>query len=102
MKYGFDGTLRCIDIRENSQNIVLPFVDDKDKFYIDINGKSIYNDQKVDYWLCVYNDNEYKNIFKQYIGISVDTICKIVNDYIDYLYALDKHMSKTNIQKGIK
>lgn len=102
IKYGFDGTLRCIDIRENSQNIVLPFVDDKDKFYIDVNGKSIYSNQKVDYWLCVYNDNEYENIFKQYIGISIDTICKVINDYIDYLYALDKHMSKTNIQKEIK
>lgn len=98
--YGFDGTLRCVDIRENGQDITFPFVKDKDKFYIDVNSKVTYNNQKVDYWLYIYNDNEYGNMFKQYIGISVDTICKVVNDYIDYLYALDKHMSKTKIQKG--
>lgn len=101
-KYEFDGTLRCIDIRENSQNNVFPFVKDVDKFYIDVTGKSAYSNQKIDYWLYIYNDNEYENMFKQYIGISIDTICKVVNDYIDYLYALDKHMSKTNIQKGTK
>lgn len=97
--YGFDGTLRCIDIRENGQDIAFPLVKDKDKFYIDVNGKSAHSNQKIDYWLYIYNDNEYGNMFKQYIGISIDTICKIANDYIDYLYALDKHMSKTNIQK---
>lgn len=98
-KYGFDGTLRCIDIRENSKNIVLTFVNDVDKFYIDVNGKSVYSNQEVDYWLYIYNENKYGNMLKQYIGISIDTICKVVNDYIDYLYALDKHMSKTNIQR---
>ena len=98
-KYGFDGTLRCIDIRENGQDVAFTFVKNEDKFYIDTNGKSAYNNQKIDYWLYIYNDNTYKNMFKQYIGISIDTICKIVNDYIDYLYALDKHMSKINIQK---
>lgn len=41
-------------------------------------------------------------MFKQYIGISIDTICKIINDYVDYLYALDTHMSKTNIQEENK
>lgn len=100
--YEFDGTLRCIDIREDGQDMVFPFMKDKDKFYIDIKGKTIYNNQKIDYWLYIYNDNEYGNVFNQYIGISVDTICKVVNDYIDYLYALDKHMSKTNIQKETK
>lgn len=97
--YGFDGTLRCIDIRENGQDVTFPFIKDENKFYIDVYGKSSYNDQKVDYWLYVYDDNVYENIFKQYIGVSISTICKVINDYVDYLYALDKHMSKVNVQK---
>lgn len=97
--YGFDGTIYCADIRVNGSDTTSTFVEKKDKYYIDTKGKSKYENQKIDYWLYIYNDNEYENMFKQYIGISVDTICKVVNDYIDYVYALDKHMSKTNIQK---
>lgn len=101
--YGFDGTLYCVDIRVNGSNTTFPFVRFyHDKYYIDTKGKSKYNNQEIDYWLYVYNNNDNSNfgyINEQYIGISIDTICKVVNDYIDYLYALDRHMSKINIQK---
>ena len=100
--YGFDETLRCIDISSNSKSKIISLNKDEDKFYIDIKGKTAYNNQKIDYWLCIYNKNKYQNMFKQYIGISIYTICKIINDYVDYLYALDTHMSKTNIQEENK
>lgn len=97
-EYGFDGTLYCIDIRANGSDMALfPLANNDDKYYIDVKGRVKYDHQKVDYWLYIYNDKKYGNRFKQYIGISVDTICKIVNDYVNYLYALDKHMSETNI-----
>lgn len=99
IKYGFDGTIRCIDIRQRGSNVPFSFADNADKFYLDVCGKVKYDNQDVDYWLYIYNDNKYQNKFKQYIGISISSLCNIANDYIDYLYALDKHMSKINIKK---
>lgn len=101
-RYGFNGTLHCIDIRPSGSDTGFLLADNNDKYYIDTKGKVKYSNQEVDYWLYIYNDNKYDDMFKQYIGISTGTICKIANDYIDYLYALDKHMSKVNIRKETK
>lgn len=92
----------CIDIRPSGSDTGFLLADNNDKYYIDTKGKVKYSNQEVDYWLYIYNDNKYDDMFKQYIGISTGTICKIANDYIDYLYALDKHMSKVNIRKETK
>lgn len=100
--YGFDGTLRCVDIQPNGPYLFLPFDDNDDRYYIDVNGCTTYNNQDVDYWLYIYNDKKYENQYHQYIGISVDTICDVANCYIDYLHALNKHMRKLTIQKGTK
>lgn len=100
--YGFDGTLRCIDIRPDGTDCTLMFAKGEDKYYIDTNGMTKYSGQNVNYWLYIYDDKKYQNRFKRYIGISINTICKVVNDYVDYLYALDKHMSKTNVLKKLQ
>lgn len=93
-KFGFDGSLRCADIRPACSDITEPFWHNDDKFYIDANGKTDYTGQEVDYWLYVYNSNKYDNTLKQYIGISLKPLYKIANDYVTYLYALDKHLCK--------
>lgn len=97
---GLDGTLRCIDIRPVGTDITSCFWKDDDRYYFDRSGMSLHNNQPVDYWLYIYNDKKYNNQFNQYVGISLNTICNIANDYIDYLYALDKHFNKVKVQKG--
>ena len=97
--FGFDGTLRCVDIRPNGSDMTSCFWKEEDKNYLDENGLNPYKDQSVDYWLYIYNDEKYDNQFNQYIGVSLKTICSIANDYIEYIYALDKHLSKVKIQK---
>lgn len=95
--FGFDGTLRCVDIRSVWERFFV-FNRPDDKFYISRDGLKPYDGEHVDYWLYIYDDKKYDNEFKRYIGISLQSVCEIANDYVDYLYALDKHLSKINIQ----
>ena len=102
-KFEFDGTLKCIDIRPVGTDMTSAFWKSKDRFYIDVNGKTAYDGQYIDYWLYIYNEKEYNCVFKQYIGISVDSICEIANDYVDYLLALDRYLSEIAVseQEGL-
>lgn len=100
--FGFDGTLRCIDIRPSETSITSCFWKSEDKKILDKNGLNRYENQPVDYWLYIYNDKKYDNQFNQYIGISLKTICDIANDYMDFIYKLDNHLAKIKVQKGEK
>lgn len=99
--FGFDGTLRCADIHLSETSITSWFWKNEDKYFLDKNGLAPYKNQSVDYWLYIYNDKKYNNQFKQYIGISLKTICDIANDYIDFIYKLDNHLAKIKVQKGV-
>ena len=100
LDYQLDGNLRCIDIQVNSpNNRSMDFSRQEQKFYLDIDGLKAYNQQLVHYWLCVYNSKYQENKYFQYIGINIGIICNIVNDYVDYIYMLDKHLSKLKIRK---
>ena len=97
-EYGFDGTLRCADIRLPNE-YYFPILGREDKFFLSKDSKLVpWQNQKVDYWLFVYNENKYKNKFKQYIGIDIDDIISVANIYIDYIYCLDKHLSKIKVK----
>ena len=97
-EYTFDGTLICADIRLPNE-YYFPF-HNEDKFFLSKDSKLVpWQNQKVDYWLFVYNENKYKSKLKQYIGIDIDDIISVVNIYIDYIYCLDKHLSKIKVKK---
>ena len=99
--YGFDGTLRCVDIRPKGADVTCAFWKPGDVFYVDKQGFVPYNKQKVDYWLYIYNSKKDDNLFEQFVGISLESICNVANDYIDYLYAMDKHLCKIKVHKDL-
>lgn len=99
-KFGFDGTLRCIDIRPAGKDTALLVVKKSDKKYVDPAGYVPYDSQEVDYWLYIYNQNKYNNQSYQYVGISLKPICDIANDDVDYIYALDRYLSTIKTKRS--
>lgn len=99
-KYGFDGTLRCIDIRPSNKGVGFPTTSMPPKQYINTKGLTKFDKQPIDYWIFTYNDNYCETTLYQLIGFSTDTIYKIVYDYIDFLYKFDDFLSKENRGDG--
>ena len=92
-KFEFDGKFRCLDIQPDSACLMKPFWDPDNKLYINRNGLYYYEDtDQVDYWMFVYNDEYTDNQYTQYIGISLQSIYDVINDYIDYVYDLNNFL----------
>ena len=102
--YGMDGSLICIDIRQQLPAVALlrdsnSKNKDIEKYfsYLDYNGRHKGRNTDSDFYLYGYSKEIENMEFSVYIGCSMSDIYHVAELYIDKLYALDKYLAK---QKG--
>ena len=85
--YGFDGNYICVDIR----NVVY-----QNRFfhYLDFDGLHNNDKSACDCYLYCYSDKDDNMKFFRIIGFNYYDIYKVVEIYIEKIYALDKFLIK--------
>ena len=94
-KYGFDGDLICVDIRDRTSKLVEMFTHSNDWFHLDFNGLKVNTkNQSADFVLYVYSHKADGMKFFKYIGVDFKDLYCVAELQIEKIYELDKYLKK--------
>ena len=94
-KYGFDGDLTCVDIRDRTSKLVEMFTHSNDWFHLDFNGLKVNTkNQSADFVLYVYSHKADGMKFFKYIGVDFKDLYCVAELQIEKIYELDKYLKK--------
>lgn len=100
-EYGFDGTVICVDIRFET-NMLLMFGIDKHR-YIDFEGIHNGKNDKSDFYLYCYSKESKKKLeFANYIGCSYSDIYKVADLYINKVICFDNYLNRLKRKEYLK
>ena len=99
-KFGMDGDLICIDVRNKIPAITEAFSNPNDWFSLNFDGwHEKAKSDSSDFILCVYSHKKDKMKSLQYVRANFTDLYSVVRLQLDRLYSLDAKLSKLTKKK---
>lgn len=103
-KFGMDGDLICVDVRNNALKIIEEYPDSKKWFLLNLDGLQ-ENAQSIssDFVLVVYSKKQDLMEFRRYVRANFSDLYYVAKLQIDWLYAFGLKLGKvTKKMVGVK